>query len=98
MLPFNIDMYGCHIGRAYAGAFGYADDIALLAPSLSSFKRMIKICEVYDEEYCILFNHSKSKLLTNVVPNVKLYGESVELVDNEKHLGNNFSTKFINVI
>ena len=26
---------GCHIGRTYADAFGYADDIALLDPSLS---------------------------------------------------------------
>ena len=37
----------CHIGRTYASAFGYADDIALLALSLSSLKRMIKICGVY---------------------------------------------------
>ena len=47
---------GCHIGRTYAGAFGYTDDIALLSPSLSGLKPMIKICEVYTEEYCILFN------------------------------------------
>ena len=43
---------GCHIGRTYAGAFGYADGIALLAPSLSGLKRMIQIFEVYAEEYC----------------------------------------------
>ena len=24
---------GCHVGMTYAGAFGYADDIALVAPS-----------------------------------------------------------------
>ena len=24
---------GCHVGLSYAGAFGYAGDIALLAPS-----------------------------------------------------------------
>ena len=76
---------GCHIGRTYAGAFGYADDIALIAPSLSGLKRMIKICEVYAEEYCVLFNPSKSKLLcynllTNSVPNVKLCGERGRLV------------------
>ena len=33
---------GCHVGLTYAGAFGYADDIALVAPSLSSLKQMIK--------------------------------------------------------
>ena len=26
---------GCHVGHTYAGAFGYADDVALLAPSLT---------------------------------------------------------------
>ena len=52
---------GCHIGCTYAGAFGYNHDIALLAPSLSGLKRMIQICGVYAQEYCILFNPSKSK-------------------------------------
>ena len=27
---------GCHVGLTYAGAFGYADDIALIAPSIYS--------------------------------------------------------------
>ena len=36
---------GCHVGLSYAGAFGYADDIALLAPSLQCLKGMISICE-----------------------------------------------------
>ena len=26
---------GCHVGETFAGAFGYADDIVLLAPSLA---------------------------------------------------------------
>ena len=30
---------GCHVGLTYAGAFGYADDIALVAPSLSSLNK-----------------------------------------------------------
>ena len=32
---------GCHVGSSYARAFGYADDIALLAPSLQCLKQMI---------------------------------------------------------
>ena len=54
---------GCHIGRTYVGAFGYADDIALLAPSLSGLKRMNKVCEFFIKEYCIWFIPRKSKLL-----------------------------------
>ena len=54
---------GCHGGRSYAGAFGYADDVALSAPSLSGLKCMINIFERYAEQCRILFNSSKSKLL-----------------------------------
>lgn len=39
--------FGCHIGLTYAGAFGYADDIALVAPSLFGLRRMISICESF---------------------------------------------------
>ena len=55
---------GCHVGLiTYAGAFGYADDIALVAPSLSSLKEMIKICEQFAESHSMTFNPSKTKLL-----------------------------------
>ena len=36
---------GCHVGRTFAGAFGYADDLALVYPSLSGLRQMIQICE-----------------------------------------------------
>jgi hypothetical protein len=35
---------GCHLGNVYAGAVGYADDIALLAPTRSSMSTMLKHC------------------------------------------------------
>ena len=38
-LQFEYSGLGCHVGASYAGAFGYADDIALVAPSLQSLKR-----------------------------------------------------------
>ena len=38
---------GCQVGLTYAGAFRYADDIALAAPSLSNLKQMISICEEF---------------------------------------------------
>ena len=31
---------GCHVGASYTGAFGYADDIALVALSLQSLRKM----------------------------------------------------------
>ena len=36
---------GCHINGEYAGAFGYADDIVLLSPSLCALKHSITLCE-----------------------------------------------------
>ena len=36
---------GCHIGGMYLGAFGYADDVTLLAPSRQALQLMLDICE-----------------------------------------------------
>ena len=54
---------GCYIGNYYCGAYGYADDIILLCPSITGLENMIRICEVYSDKHCINFNGKKSKLL-----------------------------------
>ena len=54
---------GFHVGPVYAGAFGYADDVALVAPSLYSLKYMIATCEEFVKKHQIRFNPKKSKLL-----------------------------------
>ena len=54
---------GCHVGLTYAGAFGYADDISLVSPSIYGLKKMISICESYARDYHITFNPAKSKLI-----------------------------------
>ena len=46
---------GCHVGPVYADAFGYADDVALVAPSLYSLRCMIATCEEFANEYQIVF-------------------------------------------
>ena len=38
---------GCHWGCSFAGAFGYADDIVLLAPCASSLRIMLDICSSF---------------------------------------------------
>ena len=52
-----------HMGGHYAGALAYADDITLISPSMTGFKKMSSICEQYASDYDILFNGSKSRLL-----------------------------------
>ena len=54
---------GCHVGLTYACAFGYADDIALVSPSIYGLKKRISICESYAQGYHITFNPAKSKSL-----------------------------------
>ena len=86
----------CHIDGVFACAFGYADDIVLLAPPLDALMRhMISICEDYTQEFHILFNPSKSKLMYYNVSHdnmhVKLCNQDVHTVSKEIYLGNYIS-------
>ena len=36
---------GCHVGPTFAGAFSYADDVVLIAPSIYALMKMISVCE-----------------------------------------------------
>ena len=49
---------GCHVGRTFSGAFAYADDLALVSPSLSRLRQMIQICEQCALEYSIVLTLS----------------------------------------
>ena len=85
------------MGLTYAGAFGYADDIALVEPSLHCLKEMISVCKRYVNKDSISFNPSKSKLLcfnvdsSSVVPEF-INGKRVEVVQSDVHLGNYIPT------
>ena len=89
---------GCQFELTYAGVSGCADDIALVAPSLSSLKQMMKICEQFAESHSITFDPTKTKLLCfnmkpeSVFPPIYLNGEKVSTVEHEKHLGNYVAT------
>ena len=54
---------GCHIGTNFMGAVGYADDIALIAPSVMSLKKMLHICDRFGGSYDVTFNVSKYQLI-----------------------------------
>ena len=85
---------GCYMGRAFAGACAYADDITLLCPSISALKEMITICTNFAAEYDIKFNASKSQLIifksgsgNTVNPEIKMNGDKIEVVNSVVHLG-----------
>ena len=87
---------GCHAGPTFAGAFGYADNVALIEPSLYALKKMISVWESYAERYHITFNPAKYKLICyNIDPTtldpIWLNKQPITIVDNDKHLGNYIS-------
>ena len=47
---------GCYIGTQFLGAFGYADDLKVLCPSIGGLQKMINICENFGVEYDVNFN------------------------------------------
>jgi len=85
---------GCHIGHVFAGAFAYADDIILLAPTRYSMEKLIDICETFSKEYFISFNATKSKHIyfsknNQLSPVAFIMQDSIiPTAPHEKHLGN----------
>ena len=77
----------------FMGAFSYADDLSLLAPSLKAAQLMLRICEDYAKEYDVIFNATKSVLLLYNVPRdstnveLKLNGNTLKQYDKATHLG-----------
>ncbi len=55
--------FGCCIGNTFCEVMGYADDIILLAPTVTGMKHMLEICTKYGMEYNVLFNPDKTKLI-----------------------------------
>jgi len=90
---------GCFIGDYFIGALIYADDIVLLEPSALALRIMLAICDKYANDYCILFNASKSKCLVVLPPECRFLGDyikdctfyvgnnPIEYVDSFEHLG-----------
>jgi len=84
---------GCHIHNLYAGALSYADDVTLLAPSFTAMREMLKVCEIFSENFDVLFNSSKSVSLVFNSPVVNtidltLHGEVIPRKSSAIHLGN----------
>ena len=77
------------MGNLFSGAFGYADDIILLAPKIYSLNKLYDVCKQYGQEYSITFNPNKSKLLaygSNIV-GCTIDNNFLESQPNEKHIG-----------
>ena len=58
---------GCHMNGLFTGAFIYADDITIIAPSCYALYSMLNVCEEYALSHDILFNSLKTKYMFLVV-------------------------------
>ena len=94
---------GCFVGSIFSGAYAYADDITLLAPSVSALRNMLEICVRYARDHDILFNSKKSQLIIfkhskNPVPDPKITvnGEQVKVYTSVTHLGHVMNENIFN--
>ena len=63
LLLLSKNEVGCFIGNWFIGALAYADDIVLLAPSASAMRAMLHSCDIFAEQYNVIFNVSKSRCM-----------------------------------
>lgn len=55
--------YGCKIGGQFLGVFGYADDLALLCPTINGLRQMLLCIELYSSNHQLIINPAKSQLI-----------------------------------
>jgi len=91
---------GCHVGDQCLAAFGYADDLVLLAPTVRAMRVLLNICDDFAVNYDIVVNASKSKcvgtkpscgrnMALERIPTspFRIGGIEIEFVDSWPHLG-----------
>ena len=89
---------GCWVNGGYVGIIVYADDIALLSPSMDGLQNMIDRCEQYARLHNLTFstheNPAKSKTkcmsflkVDRALRNLHLNGKPLPWVSSVKHLG-----------
>ena len=83
---------GCYFRNQFAAALFYADDMALLSPSIRGLKILLKICEEYCSEWDIRLNDKKTKNLyfgkpISICHDLLLHGNRIEWVDEWVYLG-----------
>lgn len=53
---------GCKIDRRFSNNLWYADDLVLLAPTVTALQKPINLCHNYASEHNISFNEKKNSL------------------------------------
>ena len=78
---------GCHMNGMFVGAFSYADDVTLLAPTNMALKAMLNTCTGFAATHNLLFNASKTKYMYFNGPRLQAHdviefmGTAIDFVD-----------------
>ena len=88
---------GCNIGGVTINHLMYADDLALMCPSVRGLRELISICESYGIDHDIMYHPKKSKcmyfiprkspLKIDYLPRVSLDGKTLEVAHRHSYLG-----------
>ncbi|XP_041986142.1 uncharacterized protein LOC121738255 [Aricia agestis] len=87
---------GCHIDGICLNNLSYADDMALLSPSIGGLRKLLRICEEYACRHGLKYNINKSQYMVfhaaggrtpKQVPEILLNGIALSRVEEFKYLG-----------
>ena len=82
---------GCYLKDAFLAILLYADDMALLAPSLKGLQKLLFATETYCKKWDIMLNPKKTKNMSfgkkHDLPQLELDGKGIDWVDTWSYLG-----------
>ena len=86
---------GCYVADCCANNISYADDMVLLAPTLSAMQRLLDICNSFAGPHDIVYNTTKTVCMLvkpkgckyNIATEVALDGVTLNYVDEFRYLG-----------
>ena len=82
---------GCHIKNTFLSILLYADDMALISPSLRGLQKLLNLTENYCLKWDISLNAKKSKNMLfgkkHPLPPLQLDGKNIEWVEKWTYLG-----------
>ena len=90
----SISKLGGHIGHVFMGAFGYADDLILVAPTKRSLRGLLDHCLDFLTEYKVKFNPAKSNVIVfhnnnkNQETSIIFDGQTIISKSQDVHIGN----------
>ena len=82
---------GCHLRNMFLSILLYADDMALVSPSLRGLQNLLILTEQYCHEWDICLNAKKSKNMMfgkkHPLPSLQLEGKNIDWVEKWTYLG-----------